>query len=100
MRRRNFLQYLAPLGAGLLGGQELLARTTDPAMKLGPNPPYLKPGDMLGITCPAGSIEPKDARYTEVMVAKWGFKTRVGSTVGKHWQRFAGTVIERAADFH
>jgi muramoyltetrapeptide carboxypeptidase len=99
MRRRNFLQYLAPLGAGLLGGQELLARTTDPAMKLGPNPPYLKPGDMLGITCPAGSIEPKDARYTEVMVAKWGFKTRVGSTVGKHWQRFAGTDMERAADF-
>ncbi len=98
MRRRNFLQYLAPLGAGLLGGQDLLAGT-DPAMKLGLNPPYLKPGDMLGITCPAGSIEPKDARYTEVMLAKWGFKSRVGSTVGKHWQRFAGTDLERAADF-
>lgn len=107
MRRRNFLQGLAPVGAALLAAPQVLAHplgkeptraATDPARLSGYQPPFLQPGDFIGITCPASGIEQKDARYSEVMFAKWGLRTKIGNTVGKNWNRFAGTDKERAAD--
>jgi muramoyltetrapeptide carboxypeptidase len=98
MQRRNFLEKFGSLGAMVAASPALLAFTPDPPSKYVPHPPYLKSGDYIGITCPAGSIDTKDARYAEVMLARWGFRTKIGSTIGKDWNRFAGTDEERAAD--
>ena len=99
MQRRSFLQRLGPLGISLAAAPGLVAFTNEPAAKRGPNPPYLKPGDYIGITCPAGTIDQKEARYAEVMLGRWGYKTKLGQTIGKNWNQFAGTDEERAADF-
>ncbi len=99
MVRRDFLQKIGPLGAMLAAAPGLAAFSNEPAVKKGPYPPYLKPGDFIGITCPAGTIDQKEARYAEVMLNRWGYKTKLGQTIGKNWNQFAGTDEERAADF-
>ena len=99
MRRRKFLGSIGPLGALFASAPSALAFQPDPPNKFVPHPPYLKEGDFIGITCPAGSIDSRDARYAEVMLGRWGLKTKIGNTIGKDWNRFAGTDEERAADF-
>jgi muramoyltetrapeptide carboxypeptidase len=98
MQRRSFLEKFGSLGALVAASPSLLAFKPDPPAKYVPHPPYLKEGDFVGITCPAGSIDQKDARYAEVMLSRWGLKTKIGKTIGKDWNRFAGTDEERAAD--
>jgi muramoyltetrapeptide carboxypeptidase len=62
-------------------------------------PPYLKSGDTIGITCPAGNISLAEIQPAMLQVAAWGYKLRVGDTVGKKDFTFGGTDHERAADF-
>jgi muramoyltetrapeptide carboxypeptidase len=98
MDRRNFLQKMGPIGALVLT-VPAIAGNTEPVRVSGHPPPYLREGDYIGITCPAGAIDQRDARYSEVMMERWGFKTRFGRTIGRRWQQFGGTDEERAADF-
>jgi len=62
-------------------------------------PPYLKQGDTIGITCPAGNITFSEIQPAMLQIASWGYKLRVGDTVGKKDFTFGGTDTERAADF-
>ena len=61
-------------------------------------PPYLRPGDIIGITCPAGNITAKEIVPAVQQIESWGFRTRIGDTVGKKDSIFGGTDAERAAD--
>lgn len=58
-------------------------------------PPYLKPGDTIGITCPASKMERESADFACEVFESWGFKTRIGSTVGNHYHNFSATDKER-----
>src|SRR5215467_2153899 len=62
-------------------------------------PPYLRPGDTIGITCPAGSITLQEIQPAMQEIESWGFKIRVGDAVGKKDFTFGGTDEERAMDF-
>ncbi len=62
-------------------------------------PPYLRPGDLVAITCPAGYITEKDITPAVQQIESWGFKVKLGITVGKREFTFGGTDDERAADF-
>ena len=62
-------------------------------------PPYLKPGDTIGITCPAGHMSATELEPAQATLQSWGFKLRLGSTVGKRDFTFGGTDEERRADF-
>jgi len=62
-------------------------------------PPYLKPGDTIGITCPAGYITLKDIEPAMEQMKSWGYTIKVGATVGKRDFTFGGNDAERAADF-
>ncbi|HVY74213.1 MAG TPA: LD-carboxypeptidase [Puia sp.] len=62
-------------------------------------PPYLKPGDTIGVTCPAGHLGPDELEPARTTLESWGFKLRIGSTVGMRDFTFGGTDEERAADF-
>ena len=62
-------------------------------------PPYLKPGDTIGITCPAGPVMAADLKLCREAIRNWGLKVRFGDTVDHLWQRYGGTDEERAADF-
>ncbi len=45
-------------------------------------PPYLKPGDTIGITCPAGFMTPAEIQPAVEIMRGWGFNLRIGKTVG------------------
>jgi muramoyltetrapeptide carboxypeptidase len=61
-------------------------------------PPYLKPGDCIGITCPAGFIEINEINNMVAKLTSWGFKTKLGRTVGTSFNKFSGTDEERKND--
>ena len=48
-------------------------------------PKYLKPGDVIGITCPAGYITLQEIQSAMQQMENWGFKVQIGDTVGKRF---------------
>lgn len=62
-------------------------------------PPYLKAGDMIGITSPAGYITREEIIPAATLMQQWGFKIRVGYTIGQRDYTFGGTDEERTRDF-
>lgn len=105
MNRKNFLSSLLTLSAA---GPALAAAETSTA---GPShafpgspfqlitPAYLRSGDTIGITCPAGNITQKEVQPAVQLLESWGFRIRIGDTVGKKDSIFGGNDSERAADF-
>ncbi len=103
MNRNRFLSSLIPLAASLgVAGQQHPAarRASKQQAAAGPViPPYLKPGDTIGITCPAGFIMPDEIRSAVQKMESWGWKIKAGNTVGKKDFTFGGTDQERTQDF-
>jgi len=99
MKRKHFISSLVAAGAVLpawaTGHGERNGRDydTDPLI-----PPYLASGDTIGITCPAGFITEKEIQPSILEMQRWGFKVKVGSTVGKKDFTYGGTDAERAND--
>jgi len=62
-------------------------------------PKYLKSGDTIGITCPAGFISDKDIQAAVHQMQTWGFNIKVGDTVNRKDFSFGGTDHERTDDF-
>jgi muramoyltetrapeptide carboxypeptidase len=103
MNRKNFLSSLLTMGAAgpLLAASSPDGSTFAPALATSVPltiPPYLRPGDTIGITCPAGNITAKEILPAVQQIEDWGFHIKVGDTVGKKDSVFGGTDAERAAD--
>jgi muramoyltetrapeptide carboxypeptidase len=62
-------------------------------------PPYLKPGDTIAITCPAGYISLPQIAASVMLLESWGFKVVIGNAVGRKDFTFGGSDGERLADF-
>lgn len=62
-------------------------------------PPYLRKGDVIGITAPAGYITMDEIKPSTEQMRSWGFDIKIGSTIGKRDFTFGGTDQERAQDF-
>jgi muramoyltetrapeptide carboxypeptidase len=61
-------------------------------------PAYLRKGDTIGITCPAGFITLADVEPAVIKLQEWGFSIKIGNTVGKKDITFGGTDAERLED--
>ncbi|HEU5054692.1 MAG TPA: LD-carboxypeptidase [Hanamia sp.] len=61
-------------------------------------PPYLKPGDTIGIVCPAGYLPLEKAQTCIETLTEWGFKVKIGKTLGNQFHYFSGTDEERTQD--
>ncbi len=61
-------------------------------------PPYLSKGDTIGIVCPAGFMPPEKAQTCIDTLKQWGFKVRIGKTLGNQFNYFSGTDEERLHD--
>lgn len=60
-------------------------------------PPYLKKGDTIGITCPAGYMAAEKAQTCINTLQSWGYQVMVGKTLGSaSVNYFSGTDDERA----
>ncbi len=59
-------------------------------------PPYLKKGNIIGITCPAGYMAKEKAQTCINTLQAWGFDVMVGKTLGSRSKNyFSGTDEER-----
>lgn len=59
-------------------------------------PPYLKKGNTIGITCPAGFMDAARAQTCIETLQQWGFEVMVGKTLGSaSTNYFSGTDEER-----
>ena len=96
MKRKHFLSSLVPLAATLTATAKgkVILDPDKPAVY----PAYLKPGDTVGICCPAGFITAEDIQPALLKLKEWGFAVKVGDTVGKKDFTYGGTDEERIAD--
>lgn len=62
------------------------------------NPPYLKRGSAVGITCPAGYVSEDRVRFAAETFRLWGFEVVIGKTVDNEYNYFSGTDAERLQD--
>ena len=61
-------------------------------------PSYLKQGDTIGIVCPSGYIPLEKVQICIQTLEKWGYKVKLGTTVGAKKDSFSGTDEQRAHD--
>jgi muramoyltetrapeptide carboxypeptidase len=99
MNRQQFLSTILPITFGGFLSKKLFAGN-DPFIQpfRYKTPANLKPGALIGITCPGSPLDIKDAANCLNALQSWGFKVNLGHTVGSHWERFGGTDDERAAE--
>ena len=100
MNRKLFLSSLLPASA-MLYAFKSSAATVAPiagAPIKHKRPPYLKQGDIIGITCPAGFITQEEVEPAIQQMESWGFKVVKGKTVGARDFTFGGTDEERLND--
>jgi len=97
MNRKHFLSSFIAT-ATVLPAFKTLANTVEneSSFKI---PPYLKPGDTIGITSPAGYITQEQIQPSVLQMQSWGFAIKVGNTIGKRDFTYGGTDEERLADF-
>ncbi|MBC7187912.1 MAG: LD-carboxypeptidase [Calditrichaeota bacterium] len=96
--RREFMGEVAALSAvgvassHALGGEK---HQRKPVIR----PPRLRPGDTVGLVCPASApFEPSAIREGKMAMEKLGFKVKIGRNVGKKYGYLGGTDQERATD--
>lgn len=61
-------------------------------------PPYLQAGDLIGICCGSGHINPKEVQPSRELIEGWGFRTVLGQTVGEQDGMFGGSDAQRTTD--
>lgn len=96
MNRKYFISSLFITGFANFGFRFRIG-TPEPA-KAVKVPDYLKVGDIIGITSPAGHITIEEIQPAVKLMESWGFKIQVGQAIGKRDYSRGGTDDERAAD--
>ena len=61
-------------------------------------PPYLKKGDTIGLVCPSGTLPAKKAATCISTLEAWGYKVKIGKTLGTQHHYFSATDEARATD--
>ncbi len=96
MNRKNFLSSVIPLFSASSVKANFSSAGFEAEHKI---PKYLNKGDIIGITCPSGFITMEDIQPAVQKMQEWGFRIKVGNTVGARDFTFAGSDQERAKDF-
>lgn len=65
---------------------------------IGVQPPFLRIGSVIGITCPSGYVSEERVAYAVTVLERWGFTVKRGKTIGSEHFYFSGTDEERTAD--
>ncbi|WP_421939645.1 S66 peptidase family protein [Pedobacter sp.] len=98
MNRKLFLSSFIAVPA-LLSPIKTFANEVETEKKNYEVPKYLKTGDTIGITSPAGYITIPQIESAVTQIKSWGFNIKVGETIGKRDFTFGGTDEERLIDF-
>src|SRR6478672_11907642 len=95
MNRKDFLSTVVPLATVASAVAGTRHSSDEAAVKV---PAYLKQGDIIGITCPSGSITLEEIQPAVQKLEEWGFQVRIGKTVGAKDFTFGGTDEQRTED--
>jgi len=98
MDRKRFISSVITAGAAIAASSSYAAEIAGSSKK-NIVPPYLKAGDTIGITSPAGFITLEGIKPATKMLESWGFNVVVGKTIGARDFTYGGTDEERRADF-
>ncbi|MCF1716035.1 LD-carboxypeptidase [Flavihumibacter sp. RY-1] len=96
MKRHHFLQQLGALTLG--AGLPYESFSMEPEDNAVFQPPFLKAGDTIAISSPAGYITREEINPAVQQLQSWGLTVRIGDTIGKRDGTFGGTDQERTAD--
>ncbi|NCI51552.1 LD-carboxypeptidase [Sediminibacterium roseum] len=99
MNRKKFLSSFGAASALLLTDVAKATDTFAAKPKKMIIPPFLKAGDVIGITSPAGYITEKEIEPAVIQIKSWGLNVLQGETIGKRDYTFGGTDEERRNDF-
>ena len=98
MKRKNFIRSsIGVLTASYLPVLPKLSTGVDETLFI--SPAFLKTGDIIGITAPAGYITSAEIQSAVQKMESWGYKLKIGETIDKRDFTFGGTDEERAKDF-
>jgi len=98
MDRKFFIHTVGGLVAGSVlppGSGETEERDEKIDYKI---PPYLKPGDTIGITSPAGTTTLEEMAPALGVLRSWGYQLKIGAAIGKKDFTRGGTDNERLRD--
>jgi muramoyltetrapeptide carboxypeptidase len=98
MDRKFFIHTVGGLMAGSIlpfGGGGTEEKDDNIVYKV---PAYLKPGDTIGITSPAGTITLEELAPALGVLRSWGYQLKIGAAIGKKDFTRGGTDEERKAD--
>ncbi|MGZ5189414.1 MAG: S66 peptidase family protein [Flavisolibacter sp.] len=98
MDRKHFLATTALAAAGTIPFKKTIAAIADEEEVLYKIPTYLKAGAIIGITSPAGPITVEQINPAMMLMESWGYKIRIGKSIGKKDFNFGGTDEERLND--
>lgn len=99
MNRKYFISSLVTAGAALSTTSGWAVPPSTAVSRRGHKiPPYLNPGDTIGITSPAGYISLLEIQPAVLLMESWGFKVLIGTTIGKKDFTYGGTDDERTTD--
>lgn len=99
MNRKKFISTTALLGSGFFSLPINAVANEDIVEKSVIIPPYLKAGDTIALTSPAGYITAEEVQPAIQQIESWGLKVQLGTTIGKRDGTFGGTDEERTNDF-
>jgi len=98
MKRKSFIQSsFGAFTASYLPALPKFQAIEDEALFV--SPAFLKAGDIIGITAPAGYITSEEIRSAVQKMESWGYKIQIGETIDKRDFTFGGTDEERTKDF-
>lgn len=96
MKRKNFIAGILPTVLSI----GAISATIEPAEKAVKIPRKLIHGDTIGIIAPAGYITVQDIQPAIERITAWGFKYKIGQTIGTRDNSFGGTDEQRLQDFN
>jgi muramoyltetrapeptide carboxypeptidase len=98
MNRKSFLATASALMGGISIPIKKSFAESNSEHLIFKKPPYLKKGDTIGITAPAGFITQEEIQPATKVMEGWGYKIKIGDTIGKKDFTFGGTDDERLND--
>ncbi|MEH3115312.1 S66 peptidase family protein [Pedobacter terrae] len=96
MNRKHFISSFIAATAIIPAIKTLAIESESSSFKI---PPYLKPGDTIGISSPAGHVTLEQIQPSVAQMQSWGFNIKIGKTIGKRDFTYGGTDEERLTDF-
>lgn len=98
MNRKYFISSLFTVGVALSNTRSWAGTSKMESRNRYKIPPYLKEGETIGITSPAGYISLTEIQPAVLLMESWGYKVEIGATIGKKDFTYGGTDEERLND--